>query len=558
MRGISDTSTETYRQLMGNGLRYEIPKFQRDYSWDYEQWDDLWLDIEALESGQEVEHYMGYLVLQTSDNKNFQVIDGQQRLTTLGLIVLAVIKSLKDFVEKGSETKDNEARIESFQNSYIGSVDPVSLVSFNKLKLNYNNDSYYRNYMVSFQELPNRGINSSERLMRNCFLWYYERIKNKHKSGEELALFVDKLVDKLFFTVIKVTDDLNAFKVFETLNARAVQLSAADLLKNYLFYIVDASSPHQNELLELENFWVKITGKLGSNNLPEFLRIYWNSKNRTVRKNDLFKTIRSTITNKEQVFLLVRELDNYVDIYMAIQNPDDEFWEGNSTIRLHLRELKIFQIKQPFSLLLAAYKELNTNEFIKVLKACSIISFRYNIIGGFNPNEQEKVYNSVALQIREHKHFENTMLRDVYPNDGSFLTEFSLKTFKDTTRNNRIVRYIMGKLEKNIYRVDIDHNSEALSIEHVLPENANEDWEMNRDEIEQNKYRLGNLTLLEKDLNKEADGKVFPIKKDFFLRSAVNLTKAIAERNLEWNAEKIASRQRYLAEQAKSIWRLEM
>ena len=82
MKGIQDTSSMTYRQLMGNGLRYEIPKFQRDYSWDTEQWDDLWQDINYLTTKEEIEHYMGYLVLQSSDNKNFQVIDGQQRITT--------------------------------------------------------------------------------------------------------------------------------------------------------------------------------------------------------------------------------------------------------------------------------------------------------------------------------------------------------------------------------------------------------------------------------------------------------------------------------------------
>jgi uncharacterized protein with ParB-like and HNH nuclease domain len=87
MKGIQDTSNMTYRQLMGNGLRYEIPKFQRDYSWENEQWDDLWQDIMMLVSNEETEHYMGYLVLQTTDNKNFIIIDGQQRLTTLSILV---------------------------------------------------------------------------------------------------------------------------------------------------------------------------------------------------------------------------------------------------------------------------------------------------------------------------------------------------------------------------------------------------------------------------------------------------------------------------------------
>lgn len=83
MKGIRDTSSETYRKLMGSGLWYEIPKFQRDYSWETEHWDDLWQDIQTILNEEESEHSMGYLVLQTSDNKKYKVIDGQQRLTTL-------------------------------------------------------------------------------------------------------------------------------------------------------------------------------------------------------------------------------------------------------------------------------------------------------------------------------------------------------------------------------------------------------------------------------------------------------------------------------------------
>jgi len=92
MKGIQGTSNKTYRQLMGNGLRYEIPKFQRDYTWDTEQWDDLWQDLKTLLLNEEEEHYMGYLVLQTSNNKNFQIIDGQQRLTTLSILILSTLK----------------------------------------------------------------------------------------------------------------------------------------------------------------------------------------------------------------------------------------------------------------------------------------------------------------------------------------------------------------------------------------------------------------------------------------------------------------------------------
>lgn len=80
MQGIKDTSNWTFRRLLGNGLRYSIPKYQRDYSWDSEQWSDLWYDVMQMLHEAD-SHYMGYLVLQTNDDKNYQVIDGQQRIT---------------------------------------------------------------------------------------------------------------------------------------------------------------------------------------------------------------------------------------------------------------------------------------------------------------------------------------------------------------------------------------------------------------------------------------------------------------------------------------------
>ena len=97
-----NTTNNTFRQLMGNGLSYRVPKFQRDYSLGLDEWDDLWQDIVAL-FGEDPEpaHYMGYLVLQSSDNRSFDIIDGQQRMTTLSLLMLAAVAHLVDLAAAG-------------------------------------------------------------------------------------------------------------------------------------------------------------------------------------------------------------------------------------------------------------------------------------------------------------------------------------------------------------------------------------------------------------------------------------------------------------------------
>ncbi len=238
MQGIKNTSNDTFGRLMGNGLHYEVPKYQRDYSWDKEQWSDLWYDLMQMIDEND-SHYMGYLVLQTADDKNYQIIDGQQRLTTLCVLILAVVDILLKLPCTEKEKEDNKKRAENIRSTYIGNMDMLTLTSVNKLVLNRNNDHFYRTYLSTLQEMPKRGLKASERLLKSAFETFKAYLTASYKTAEELVIFVENLVNNIFFTVITVTDELNAFKVFETLNARGVQLSSSDLLKNYIFSVAN-------------------------------------------------------------------------------------------------------------------------------------------------------------------------------------------------------------------------------------------------------------------------------------------------------------------------------
>ncbi|MCS6935085.1 MAG: DUF262 domain-containing HNH endonuclease family protein [Chitinophagales bacterium] len=557
MKGITDTSSVTFRQLMGNGLRYVIPKFQRDYTWDTEQWDDLWFDIQQLWNKNTHEHYMGYLVLQSLDNKSFQIIDGQQRLTTLSILALVVLKCIQDLIDKGEDAGNNQKRIETLRSSFIGYTDPVTLNTDNKLRLNRNGDSYYRNYLVLLKDLPRRNINRSEKGMRDCFIWFYERVRKAYTTGVQLATFLEELSDKLFFTRIIVSDDFNAFRVFETLNARGVQLSASDLLKNYLFSVVDESHPHQNEIEELENLWSSVIDKLKSEKFEEYLRYYWNSRHKIVRKNQLYKAIRNSIRSKGEVFYLVRELDEYADLFIALQNPEDEFWAGKQELKKYLKELHLFQIRQHLSLFMSAYKKLSEEDFTHLARAISVISFRYNVIGGYNPNEQEEVYNRVAIKIFREGAFKTDDLEEVYVGDKKFETDFEHKVFKSSSRNHKIIKYILGKVERQQFQNELNIESDLFTVEHILPESADDTWgDFDMEAIQRSVYRIGNLTLLEKHLNKEAANLSYSEKKEIYRNSSCELTRKIADEYDTWTEEYIADRQKKLARYAKGIWKL--
>jgi len=555
MHGIKNTSNDTFSRLMGNGLRYNVPKYQRDYSWDKEQWSDLWYDVLQMIEDQD-SHYMGYLVLQTNDDKNYQIIDGQQRLTTLCILILAVVDYLKKLPGTEEERKANEMRAQNIHTSYIGNLDMLSLTSVNKLVLNRNNDHFYKTYLSALQKMPKRGLNASEKLLKSAFESFSTYLVKKFQKTEELINFVDNLVNNIFFTVITVTDELNAFKVFETLNARGVQLSSSDLLKNYIFSVANTNDLHQTKLDELENIWAEIADILKDNQVSEFLRFYWNCTHKTIRKNQLYKTIRNEIKTPEAAFSLLRDMRSKADIFMALKNPSDELWRELPDVAENLHLLNLFNVVQPIPLLMTAYVNLPEKIFSSLLAKIIVITFRYNIICGKNPNEQENVYNKIALTIEETKSFDIEELKSgIYIPDEEFERIFIYKEFVYTTRNNKIAKYILGKIEKFETSADVD--TTISTLEHILPDNPNETWDWEDIKINQFRYRLGNMTLLEAGKNKDLGNASFAEKKEVYKTSTVPMTSKIGNSDIEeWTEENIEIRQREMAKKAKGIWKI--
>ncbi len=557
-----NTANQTYRQLMGNGLIYSVPRFQRDYSWTEEEWDDMWADVQDILAPENkagdatTAHYMGYLVLQSRNNKNFDIIDGQQRLTTLAMIVLATLKCFERLIAAGVEAEPNTRRKEQLRSTFIGYLDPVSLVPQSKLNLNRNNNSIYQNYLVPLQPIPKRGLKASEHQMRKAFEWFENKIWQLYgtkQDGALLARLLEEISDNVFFTIITVTDELNAYKVFETLNARGVKLSSTDLLKNYLFSVIHSAGADERELQALEERWEVLVGKLGSEDFPDFLRAHWNSMNAFVRHAELFKTIRARITSKGEAFALVRAMEQDADVYGALSKPEDTLWKREEQ-RRHIDELRMFNVRQVYPLLLAGFRRLSAEDFTSLLRACSIISFRYNVIGNFPPNEQERLYTSVAAQVSSGRLVEMpsilTALRSIYPDDTAFEHAFADKVLKTRqARNKRVVRYILFALERQSSGQGYEQDSDLYDIEHILPEHPGDGWEhISDEEHEQAVYRLGNMTLLRAADNRAAGNGGYTVKREYFAKSTFETTQRIAAENTEeWTPERIAARQRQMA-----------
>lgn len=548
--------------MFGNGLSYKVPMFQRDYSWEDDQWDDLWNDIVLTAATRENDvHYMGYLVLSSTDSRVFSVIDGQQRLTTLTLLIRAVLKYLDELAENGIDPEANRQRSTQLRSSYIGYLDPVTLITQSKLSLNRANDAYFQTYIVPLQPLPKQNLKFSEKLLKNAFEWFYGRIIDqfsKAKSGKEIAQFIENVVDRLFFTVIEVNDELDAFSVFETLNSRGVKLAPIDLLKNYLFSVVNKSpsSSHELETRRLEEQWHKIVDTIGDANLTDFLRVHWNSKNTRVRESGLFKAVRQVIDDRGKVFDLVRNLDADSAVFAAFIDPENELWSAEQ--RQYIRTLLLFKVKQPLSLLLAARRTLNDADFSKVLRACVIISFRYNIIFSGATGDQETIYNNLAKDITLGNvlTIQDVMsrLRLIYKTDTEFKAAFSVKSFPNNS--SKVAIYILTELEKK-QGIAFDTNSSKYDLEHIFPVNPADDWPGFPSPVTDDpQLRLGNLTLIEKTLNKNAGNRSFDEKKLIYAQSLVPSTQKIGTEYDSWSKSEINDRQDRMAREATSIWRL--
>jgi len=566
MRNIFDTKTASFQELLGNAKKYRIPEFQRDFSWTEENWEDLWQDIIAVYEDEDPQHYMGAIVLQnTQDKKTFIVVDGQQRITTLSLFILAIAKHIKDLVEGGRDVEANKERLEKILDTYTGEKSLSDLYRKSKLTLNENNNSFYQSRLLEFKEPESYAkLRDSEKLLYNAYGYFYKKIDEYFGtiSGEKLGGFLEKVLDGLVFIQITVDDDVSAYTVFETLNARGVELTTTDLLKNYLFAIVARLGKSGSEFKILKENWQGIIDTVGSRRFPVFLRFYLNSRQDIVRKERLFKEIKRQVRDARGALELIDELKKTAYLYAAILNPEDEYWSEyphQQEIRRCLSELKLFGVTQPIPLIFAV-NDLKKEWLVKLLKILVSISFRYNVIGKKNPNELEKVYNKISkgMYNGEVTGFAEVkdMLRVVYVDDETFVGSFKNKEITTSGKGKRIVKYILIKIENHLSSRDYSYDDATITIEHILPESFDENWDRQfSNEADKYKHRLGNYTLLEAKKNRRLAGKSFDEKRKVYATSQFRLAKDELNYD-EWNISNLNDYQAKLARYAKSIWKI--
>ncbi|MGH8263496.1 MAG: DUF262 domain-containing protein [Steroidobacteraceae bacterium] len=560
---LLNTSTSTFLELIGNGRLYKVPAYQRDYSWTEEQWEDLWTDVLDLVGRPDDTHYMGALVVEGKSDREFAVIDGQQRIATLSLLVLAVIGRLSALADTGIDAEGNRQRAAALRARFIGEKDPASLVEASKLTLNDTDNAFFQDYLVQLRDPLNaRGLPKSNRLLWECLRYFQRRIEAWSAGapdGQRLASLISETAGRqLMFIRIAVDDELNAYTVFETLNARGLELSATDLLKNYLFSRLKTSADRQ----ALQRNWHALMAVVHQERFPEFLRYHLQCELPRVRSHRLFKLVRERVRDGESVFSLLDALERRGEVFAALFDPQHPYWIDRRESAPFIRELSVLRVKQMTPLVFAAWEQFDEADFARVLKLLVVVLFRYSAVSGLNTNSLEPVFHEAAKGVLEGRVRSPAevfaALRTIYVDDARFEQDFARLAPDTAGQGKKLIRHILARLEADISKRPCDPDTDPGTVEHILPENPNAAWEVNfpRDSWERSIDRLGNLTWLEPPLNRLVGNADFATKREAYRSSRYALSNRLPDEvGDEWTPARMDARQEQMARRAVHLWR---
>lgn len=535
-------ATLSFEDIIDNSKKYIVPKYQRDYSWNNsnDEWELLWEDIISKNEF----HYVGILVLQEGE-KEINIIDGQQRLTTISIIILAALYLLNECASKEKDIQKKteiEERLDILMHKYIGKK-AEDLKYYNRISLNINNRNYFSD-ICNIQRYSNiRKISEAKDLKTNSYIYkslkyFYNKIKSYlvAPDSENILKFIkNNITNKLIFTTIQVAKDENAYLLFETLNSRSIELTAYDLLKNHL--LSKAGEKYESSMLEDLN---QIVSNIGNHDITNFISLDWNSRNSKIPSKRVYRTISSSMLDCSSAFHYVNELKKSSLLYLQIKNYDHEDKEIKELLKILTY---LTQVKQHYMILLALMKNENYS-LKKVLKTLLNLTIRYNYIAQGQANKQETIYNKIACNISDQTYTSTDDIvkalnsSDLDIPDEEFISKFSKKQFA----NEKLDRYILAKIEESFNSHNkIDYDNET--IEHIGDKRFDLEYV----------NRIGNLTLLTAEDNGRLSEKTYTQKKEFYSKHPRHIVNMIDAD--DWNLEAVEERSRKLAEIASNIFK---
>lgn len=529
-----------------NKRQYLIPVYQRNYEWSKEQCEKLFVDI-VLASEKDHTHFCGsvvYASLKEERNiKYYVIIDGQQRMTTIYLM----IKALYDLAQTD---KDKEVMKEALENK--DRYDEYGIDIASKLKLKpIKSDN---NQLMLLME------NKFDKIDKSSGIWHnYELFCELIKEKQERDMGVKDIyrgLEKLICAKILLEEDDNPQEIFERINSTGLPLSLADKIRNFVL-MTDAD---QEKLYE--DYWLETELKVGKQHMTEFFLDYLNFKTDGFSKEqdayDDFKKLfkEEQYTNES----MLKELHHYAQFYHAFLYDDTTYGKSINTELQSLRRLKQTTV---FTFLFNVFDDLTNNvidetttaEVLKVLLNYSVRRMICEVASNSLRGLYKTLYSRVYNRPENKDHYVDALisfLNQLTTRDAFIGDEYFVQSLKQNNlyRKNALCKFLLTEVENQGKERIVTDN---LTIEHIMPQNKNlssawqtmlgENWNSDRDRL---LHTLGNLTLT--GYNSELGDKPFEEKKELLEQNTHAVHLYFDIKNCDsWNASTIETRAEHLA-----------
>mgnify|MGYP000975740042 FL=1 len=536
--------------FIGKGKKtFNIPVYQRNYDWQEENCKKLFTDIEnIIKHNEEIEHFLGTVVYVLTkierDYEEYVLIDGQQRITSISLLLKALHEKIIS-----EDTKES-----IWEQYLINKKSPDNI----RIRLKpIESDS------VSYKQLIDNNDDSSNSNVCRNYKIFKELLENSHYSAEQIysALYKIELV------TIKLEKDKkseNPQLIFESLNSTGLSLTQADLIRNYLLM----NSEYEKQTVLYKNFWLKIEIELTNKKISDFIRDFLTMKTgKIANKNKVYDDFKEYMRIQKELNeeAVLEELVTYSKYYNWFLNANS----NNEKLNEKLKHFKYLKNTTVYPLLLSIfedtyyYKKLDEDKLLKIIDLLISYIFRRTICG-YKTSSINKVFASIPKKILENqnekdiyfkieKNLMERRLETIFPRDEEFKLNFIKYNFE---KNKELLRYTLKELEQKVSN-NVINDTSNLNIEYIMPENLNSEWKL---ELGEKKFEnthleylgtIGNSSLIENDLLRY--NKNFKTKKEFYQKSNIEITRNINNYQV-WTDNEIKNRAEQLYEKSKEIW----
>ena len=550
-------------QLLGNslGCQFVIPVYQRNYTWAAEREVKQYFDdLQSVLKGDYKNHFMGIIIYLEKaidfSSREFSIIDGQQRLTTTFLIIYAI----KQLLVNCNDTE----KVKQLEGQYLTNPYHNDKIKY-KLKPLVADDDVYRCIVEDrMDEITDKESN----VLKN-YQYISNRLNELLLQGYDANAILMAL-DKLYVVCVPISEEDNAQKIFESINATGVKLTSADLIRNYL--LMDLQSDVQEKYYA--DYWKKLEDNVStdSKTLELFFRMYLAIKTyNLVPKNNVYrefvKWIEEHATDIKDLF---EDLLEYAKIFNLLMNKDVN--KIDKKLKDAIGDFRKVNSDIPMAIVMEFYQIhrkglISTDVFVSLICAINTYMIRRSLCD-MNSQNISKLFPTVLKKVLEKcngdytdvlKYLNQEMVGNMASTSGSYMP--TDKQMMELLLNANVykrpaLRIVLDRLE--LYNNPAPVNLSNLSIEHLMPQTPTEEWleelDTDMETYLENLHRLGNLTLAAKKDNSKMSNLMWGYKNEV-LKETAHLKLNLELMKIDkWDMAKIDIRTKELIEKICTIY----